>query len=138
MLGNFMPEGVSSHYLPPSSAALKTLQVVLNPHQLASNRMEWNFHRPDDFVPERWLPSMDPKSEFAGDDRAACQPFSLGTRNCIGKNLAYAEMRLILAKLLYHFDISSAADGTEGDWFDQKSWAIRWKKPVWVTLKVAE
>ena len=74
--------------------------------------------------------------EFALDDKAACQPLSLGTRNCIGKNLAYAEMRLILAKLLYHFDLS-LGDNMEGDWFDQKSWAIRWKKPVNVKLSVA-
>lgn len=85
--------------------------------------MEWNFHRPDDFVPERWLPNKDPYSEFADDDRAACQPFSLGTRNCIGKKLAYAEMRLILAKLLYHFDLSAGGE-LDADWFDQKNWGF--------------
>ena len=115
---------------------LTRCQTVLNAHQLAANRVDWNFHRPDDFVPERWLPNIDPKSEFSRDDRAACQPFSLGTRNCIGKNLAYAEMRLILAKVLYHFDLSPG-DGLEGDWFEQKAWAVRWKKPVWVRLRVA-
>lgn len=99
--------------------------------------MNWNFHRPNDFLPERWLPSASTKPEFADDDRAACQPFSLGTRNCIGKNLAYVEMRLILSKVLYNFDIS-AGEGMEGDWFEQKSWAIWWKKPVWVKLRVAE
>ena len=111
-------------------------QTVLNPHQLAANLMDWNVHRPNDFLPQRWPSHSDPKSEFAGDDRAACQPFSLGTRNCIGKNLAYAEMRLILAKVLWHFDLS-AGEGMEGDWFDQKTWAVRWKKPVWVKLRVA-
>lgn len=25
--------------------------------------------------------------------------------SCIGKNLAYAEMRLFLAKMIYHFDM---------------------------------
>lgn len=34
------------------------------------------------------------------DDRQAFQPFVLGPRNCIGRNLAYAEIRLILAKVL--------------------------------------
>lgn len=86
-------------------------------------------------MPERWLAIAG--SEFAEDDKAAFQPFSLGTRNCIGKNLAYAEMRLILAKLLYHFDLT-LGDDMDGDWFDQKSWAIRWKKPVRVGLTVAQ
>lgn len=61
-----------------------------------------------------------------------------GTRNCIGKNLAYAETQLILAKLLYHFDLSAGDKLDTDSWFDQKSWAIRWKKPVWVKLKIAE
>ncbi|KAJ1332026.1 aspirochlorine biosynthesis cytochrome P450 monooxygenase [Microdochium nivale] len=62
-----------------------------------------NFHRPDDFVPERWLPEAGP--EFANDQKEASQPFSLGPRGCIGKHLTYLELRLILAHLLWHFDI---------------------------------
>jgi cytochrome P450 len=31
--------------------------------------------------------------------------FSWGPRNCIGKNLALMEIRLIVALLLFHFDL---------------------------------
>ena len=50
-------------------------------HQLSANRSARNFARPERFHPERWLD--DPR--FGQDDRAACQPFSFGPRNCIGK-----------------------------------------------------
>ena len=91
-----------------------------------------NFHRPRDFVPERWLDDAPP--EFANDDRAALQPFSVGTRNCIGRNLAYAEMRLILAKMLFHFDLR-LDEARTGDWFDQPAWGLWFKRPLEVRLE---
>lgn len=55
--------------------------VTVGVHQLSANRSARNFAQPGDFVPERWLD--DPR--FDKDDKAACQPFSFGPRNCIGK-----------------------------------------------------
>ncbi|OTA99100.1 hypothetical protein M426DRAFT_95514 [Hypoxylon sp. CI-4A] len=82
----------------------------------------WN--KPMEFIPERWL--GDP--EHKNDQLEAVQPFSYGPRNCIGKNLAYAEMRLILAKIIYNFDISIADDSLR--WLrDQKTY-ILWEKPA--------
>ncbi|KAM3415618.1 Versicolorin B desaturase [Cercospora zeina] len=87
--------------------------------------------RADDFVPERWLDEA--PEELSNDAQQAFQPFSMGSRNCIGRNLAYAEMRLILAKLLFHFDLELDAEKT-GDWFNQQSFAIWWKGPLYVKL----
>ncbi|KAJ4289879.1 hypothetical protein N0V90_011212 [Kalmusia sp. IMI 367209] len=56
------------------------------------------FHDPDTFKPERWL------SE-SSDIKEASQPFSLGPRGCLGRNFAYAEMSLILAKMLWTYDV---------------------------------
>ncbi|KAK8076680.1 hypothetical protein PG994_003952 [Apiospora phragmitis] len=78
---------------------------------------------PMGFHPERFL--GDPR--FAGDVLDAMQPFSLGPRNCIGKNLAYAEMRLILAKIVYNFDMR-IADESRGWLTGQKAFAL-WDKP---------
>lgn len=68
----------------------------------------------------------DPK-EFENDDRKARQPFSLGPANCIGKNLAYAEMRVLLANLIWGFDI----EGGEGcsSWLERNKAFTLWKKP---------
>lgn len=66
------------------------------------------------------------------------QPFLVGPRNCIGRNLAYLEMRLILARLLWNFDVE-AVDGKGGpQWRSQKIFTL-WEKtamevkltPVW-------
>ncbi|RDW76204.1 hypothetical protein BP5796_07025 [Coleophoma crateriformis] len=94
------------------------------------NRLESNFHRPDDFVPERWL--KDAPVEFANDQKAACQVFSLGIRNCIGRNLAYAESRLIMTKVLYNFDLELAQG--QDDWLNQKIYLVWQKGPLYVKL----
>jgi cytochrome P450 len=49
----------------------------------AAHRDPINFHRPLEFIPERWL--KDAPAEFDGDDRAVFKPFSLGPRDCLGK-----------------------------------------------------
>ncbi|MBE3046509.1 cytochrome P450 [Candidatus Bathyarchaeota archaeon] len=56
-------------------------QATVAVWQLAANHSSKNFTKPDEFRPERWL--GDP--EFAQDDQAAMQPFSVGPRNCIGR-----------------------------------------------------
>jgi cytochrome P450 len=40
-----------------------------------------NFKQPLDFIPERWLGD----TRFAEDGRHAVQPFSVGSRDCVGK-----------------------------------------------------
>lgn len=82
------------------------------------------------FVPERWL--GDPT--YQDDNRSAHQPFSLGARNCLGLNLAWHEMRLMLAKLVYEFDIESEAGP---DWVDQKVYVIWDRKPLVCRFKPA-
>ncbi|RYP50574.1 hypothetical protein DL769_010934 [Monosporascus sp. CRB-8-3] len=73
-----------------------------------------NFTLPESFIPERWL--GDPR--FANDNKDVFQPFSFGPRNCLGKNLAYAEMRLILARVIWNFNLTLAEDSK--NWLDQE------------------
>ncbi|KAF9873045.1 cytochrome p450 [Colletotrichum karsti] len=89
---------------------------------------QWSIYRNDKyfaepltFIPERWL--GDPR--FENDDRSALQPFSFGPRNCIGRNLAYSEMRVILARVIWNFDMKVADDST--NWTEQKLFGL-WKK----------
>ncbi|PSN64117.1 cytochrome P450 [Corynespora cassiicola Philippines] len=109
-----------------------SLQVL----QYGANHSATNFTRPEEFVPERWL--ADPPIEFANDDRYARQPFSIGARDCIGRNLSYAEMRLILARVCFNFDIELDTDRC-GDWMKtQKVYSLWQKTPLYVKLKVVE
>ncbi|RYP13440.1 hypothetical protein DL766_009854 [Monosporascus sp. MC13-8B] len=62
---------------------------------------------PGGFIPERWL-RTEPEGR-QGDKLETSLPFSSGPRGCLGKNLAYLEMRIILTRFFWRYDI---------DWFD--------------------
>ncbi|KGO37620.1 Cytochrome P450, E-class, group I [Penicillium expansum] len=95
-----------------------------------------NFHREREFCPERWLD--DAPAEFRDDKKAVYQPWSMGTRNCLGRNLARAEIRLIMANLLWTFDLELHQSRMgKGEWLDQKIWGVWFKKPLWVSLRLA-
>ncbi|KAL5363325.1 cytochrome P450 [Aspergillus floccosus] len=82
-----------------------------------------NFACPDDFIPERWLEG---EHGFDNDRKSALQPFHVGPRNCIGRNLAYMEMRLLVALVLFRFDMELCP--VSEDWDKQKSFLL-WAKP---------
>ncbi|KAJ5635777.1 Cytochrome monooxygenase lcsI [Penicillium longicatenatum] len=111
--GIYVPEGVSvsgAHY--------------------STYHAESNFAEADSFIPERWL--EDREKRFESDNRSSLVAFSLGPRNCIGKNLAYAEMRVIVAKAFWSFDM--ALDKSSEGWDIQKSFNIWEKKPLMMHL----
>ncbi|KAH8894503.1 isotrichodermin C-15 hydroxylase [Thozetella sp. PMI_491] len=104
----------------------KTLVEV--PHWAMYHSKE-NWSEPWIFNPERFL-----ESEGSRDNLEVLQPFSYGPRNCIGQNLAIAEMRLILARMIYTFDMS-LAPGSE-DWIKrQVAFSIWIKIPLPVYLR---
>lgn len=69
------PAVVVGELIPPNTCLTMNLW--------AANRTSRNFHRPEEFLPERWLKECPP--EFLNDDRAVAKPFSFGPRDCIGK-----------------------------------------------------
>lgn len=104
-------------------------KTVVNIWQWPIYRSPKNFALPDSFIPERWL--GDPR--FDDDRKEAFQPFVYGPRNCLGKNLAYAEMRLILARIIWNFDME-LADRDE-KWIDHNEVYTIWeKKPLKVYM----
>ncbi|KXJ95918.1 cytochrome P450 [Microdochium bolleyi] len=132
--------------------------------QWVTNHDSKHWHDPYSFHPERFLRREESDTDdddndnddatgqasnpFANDNLDALVPFSTGPRNCIGKSLAYAEMRLIMARLLYTFDMSLAPcadDGSGGAQKDPTTWLstqkafFNWEKPpLMVKLKVAQ
>ncbi|KAF5864524.1 hypothetical protein ETB97_007356 [Aspergillus alliaceus] len=93
-------------------------------------RASSNFTDPDSFIPERWLDDKDPR--FETDKKEVLQPFSYGPRNCLGKNLAYSELRLIVVRLFWNFDMTLAGGGD--NWTDQLAYTVWEKKPLMVKL----
>lgn len=70
---------------------------------------------------------------YKDDHRDAHQPFSWGHRDCIGKNMAWHEMRLLAAKLLFSFDVEVCEESK--DWSNQKVYALWEKKPLFCRLR---
>ncbi|KAF2661069.1 putative RNA polymerase II mediator complex component Srb8 [Lophiostoma macrostomum CBS 122681] len=95
------------------------------------------FYWPWEFVPERWLPVSQRPKEHANDRLSACQPFSVGPTNCIGKALAWAEMRVVVAKLVWGFEVSMTerGDGDEFCWEKQHMMMLVEKGDLWVGLR---
>ncbi|KAL9084269.1 MAG: hypothetical protein Q9159_005314 [Coniocarpon cinnabarinum] len=93
---------------------------------------------PNDFAPERWTSAeRDVASPYHSDNRSAMHAFSLGPRRCIGEKLAYAEMHLILARLVFHFDMevaSSSKGSSLPQWEDQRTWPLWERLPYYVKL----
>ncbi|KAJ6032478.1 cytochrome P450 monooxygenase [Penicillium herquei] len=98
-------------------------------HHWAMYHNDKHFTDPYSFVPERFL--GDPR--YANDEFEILQPFSVGPRNCLGRNLAYAEMRIILARIIYNFDMSLAEESK--GWMERQKIYLFWQKgPLHVRL----
>lgn len=74
------------------------------------------------FRPERWLEGG------SQDVKEASQPFSLGPRACLGINLAYLEMRIILAKMVFTYDWELV--NKDLDFLQEAKLYLLWKKPA--------
>ncbi|OCK73526.1 benzoate 4-monooxygenase cytochrome P450 [Lepidopterella palustris CBS 459.81] len=112
---------VAGYWLPPETRASVA--------SFAATHSSSNFKNPYKFAPERFL---DDNEEYKDDKKSAHQPFSTGPRNCIGKNLAWAEMRLMLSKLLFNFDIELCPESQ--NWSDQKVFVLWEKHPLMLKL----
>jgi cytochrome P450 len=106
-----------------------------------------HWEKPMEYRPERFLQedsSFGPR--YAGDIRYnntngvhsgdrldLLQPFSVGPRNCLGRNLAYSEMRLVLARVIFNFDMELVEP--EDDWMGKQRADFLWhKRPLHVHL----
>ncbi|TGO36475.1 hypothetical protein BHYA_0123g00030 [Botrytis hyacinthi] len=142
-LPRIVPNGgslVAGQYVPGG------VTVGVNP--ISSSLSAKNFHLPYEFHPERWLSTADVEDLksafpdikltdlkiFEGDNKKARQPFRMGPANCIGKNLAYAEMRVLLGNVVWGYDLEGARNSES--WLERNRIYGLWKKPdLWVKLK---
>ncbi|KAL1482022.1 hypothetical protein MTO96_034063 [Rhipicephalus appendiculatus] len=87
---------VMSGYLIPKDTVLRTEIFV-------SGRLEENFTRASEFIPERWLRVNGGRSTEVQDNWAlhpfASLPFSTGVRMCIGRRIAEMELSIFIAKV---------------------------------------
>ncbi|ETS86539.1 hypothetical protein PFICI_00367 [Pestalotiopsis fici W106-1] len=91
---------VDGHVVPAGT------QIGVNAY--AIHHTEEYFPNPYSFDPERWLASETPEQQLKAM-REAFSPFSIGSRACTGKAMAYLETSLIMAKAIWHFDFELPA-----------------------------
>uniref|UniRef100_A0A8C9E8G0 Steroid 17-alpha-hydroxylase/17,20 lyase n=1 Tax=Phocoena sinus TaxID=42100 RepID=A0A8C9E8G0_PHOSS len=84
----------------------KGTDVVVNLWALHHSEKEW--HRPDLFMPERFL---DPTGTKLISPSLSYLPFGAGPRSCIGEMLARQELFLFMTWLLQRFDLEIPDDG---------------------------
>ncbi|KAE8152092.1 cytochrome P450 [Aspergillus avenaceus] len=65
------------------------------------------FPSPDDFIPDRWLPGSENAVGRNGvpSDPHAFVPFSMGPRGCIGMKLSRMTMSIMLARVVFLYDL---------------------------------
>ncbi|CAG8880804.1 unnamed protein product [Penicillium salamii] len=111
---------IMGEHIPPNT--------FVSVHHWALYRRDDYFKDPNTFHPERFLGD----DSFADDRREVLQPFHVGPRNCLGRNLAYSEMRLILALIIFNFDITIEDEAR--DWINQRNFIMWEKGPLKVRL----
>ncbi|KAB8216381.1 benzoate 4-monooxygenase cytochrome P450 [Aspergillus novoparasiticus] len=102
--GHFVPEG-----------------TIVSTSPFAASMSSSNFTNPREFNPDRWLGSS------KTDDLEASQPFSLGSRSCMGRSLGWMELQTIMAKIIFSFDLELVDEKL--DWQADSRMHTLWEKP---------
>ncbi|KAL6704672.1 hypothetical protein ACN47E_007954 [Coniothyrium glycines] len=84
--------------------------TVVGVSMYAIHHREKYFPEPFSFKPERWIESAENPAETIAHARRAFNPFSIGTRQCSGRSLAYLQLKLTLAHVLWRYDLRLAPD----------------------------
>ncbi|OTA69378.1 benzoate 4-monooxygenase cytochrome P450 [Hypoxylon sp. EC38] len=116
-LPRIVPQGgdtVDCHFLPGGAT------VYTNP--LATCLSSTNFQDPWLFRPERWIDLSN------SDIRDSSQPFSTGSRSCLGRALAWLELQTTLTKLIWVYDLQLIEPDL--DWHGSCRMVSLWKKPA--------
>ncbi|MCL7052218.1 hypothetical protein MKW94_016731 [Papaver nudicaule] len=107
-------EAASDDVLPDGTIIKKGMMVLYSTY--AMGRMEnvwgsdWN-----EFKPERWLEkeNVTGKLRFVAKDPYAYPVFLAGPRICLGKEMAFLQMKMITVEVLRRFQVVPAANGDD-------------------------
>lgn len=125
-----VPDTLSGQGLPHGSVPAGTRVSV---HHYATYHSPFNFRDPESFLPERWLGD----SLYRGDNRECFHPFAIGPRDCLGQNMAMYEMQLVMARMLYKFNMEPYDEGQLQGWDRAKAFVLWEKKPLMCRFRLA-
>lgn len=91
---------IDDHFLPPGT------DIGVSPYAVHHSEILY----PDSYTykPERWIVSEGNPKEAVERARDAFSPFSLGSRACAGRNMAYMELADAVAKTIWCADFRRA------------------------------
>lgn len=115
ILGHYIPKGTTMFIL-GSGPSIKSPAFQIGEHLRSQScqdakqegrcRGEWDPEDIGSFQPERWLVRGDGEAEF-NREAGPGLPFSLGTRSCYGKRLAYIQLRIFVVLIVWNFELLS-------------------------------
>ncbi|KAG6889898.1 hypothetical protein C0992_003691 [Termitomyces sp. T32_za158] len=124
------------HFLPEGTTA--TI------HTYTLHRDSRNFFLPDKFIPERWLseekqlalePNLFKNRDLVTHNKNAFIPFSYGPADCIGKRLAWYELRAVTVAILQRFTLQFDSGYDKASWErDMRDYFITLRPPLYVIL----
>ena len=87
----------------------------------------------DDFVPERWLPSSSNSEESIREMSRLLTTYGMGSRVCLGQNIALVEVYKFAAQFVRHFELEAV--DRDKPW-TTKSATFVFRSDFWVKLKM--
>ena len=116
-VGSILPCEVLPGGVQVEGHSFPTGTIMGTPHY-AIHHNEVYYPDPFIFKPERWLADSSDNQTTTSSlaiARSAFCPFSVGPRSCAASTMAYAEMGLLLARVVWLFDMRLNVSSTFGE-----------------------
>ncbi|EAU36731.1 predicted protein [Aspergillus terreus NIH2624] len=150
LLGHSIPKGTSIFLMNKGASFFSPPHEIEDEKRSPSARAAknkghhaWDPETLDIFLPERWLVASEEQASAVGTanvvfDPAAgpAMPFGGGPRGCWGRRLAYLEMRLIFALMVWRFELLGCPKELSG--YDAFDGLVHKPKDCFVRLKRIE
>jgi cytochrome P450 len=126
-VGGLLPREIQEGGMVIDGEDLPAGVVVGTPHYTVHHNADY-YPDPFSYVPERWIASSTAPSGtvFTSDSvsvaRSAFCPFSIGPRGCIGKGMAYTELGMALARVVWLYDMRLASGMKVGEGSRDLEW----------------
>ncbi|KAL2934644.1 Cytochrome P450 94A2 [Bienertia sinuspersici] len=99
-----MKEAVANDILPGGIPVKKGTRVSYHPYAMGRSEKLWGPHWAK-YQPERWLEVGDEKYRFMHRDLYSYPVFQAGPRVCLGKEMAFLQMKRVVAGVLERFRV---------------------------------
>ena len=123
-VNRFEPVSLTDQDLSRFSVIPEETEIFVSPYPLHRDPRYFS-PEPESFLPERWLASpssVSPEFRHLGPyihNTAAFIPFSYGPHNCVGRQLAYRQLRYVVCLMMRRFEIQFAHGFCPRDWIEK-------------------